>query len=221
MDAEHLFKPHDLLWAVDASSFTSEEALPAWSSSEWLRYAPAVIRRERVADPDCLPVGLRGVTRDQRHKAYLRRDCVARWVSPEMLSQAVALDHTRSLARFAAIDTLIDIAPMLDALPLAWGPTGSVGFTLASGIVVLGPDSDLDLLVRAPRALDAGTINVLCAMETHASCRLDIQIDTGHGAFSFAEWVQGRRSVLLKTDAGPLLTHAPWSVGAGAIGRPK
>ncbi len=220
MDAQRHFQPHDLLWAVDAVSFTSQDTFPDWSSSEWLSSAPAVVRREKVVDRDYLPVGLRGVTREQRHKAYLRWQGVARWVTPEMLSQAAVLEHARSLVRFAAIDTLLTIAPRLDALHLAWGPTGSVGFTLASGIVVLRAASDLDLLVRAPDMLDSHTIKALCAMESHASCRLDIQIDTGHGAFSVAEWARGERRVLLKTDTGPLLTHAPWSVGAAQGGSP-
>lgn len=211
MDAQPSFRPHDLLWAVDASAFASEEALPDWSSGEWVRIAPVVIRREKVADAGYLPVGLRGATREQRHKTYLRRDRVERWATPEMLSRAAALLRARCLARFAAIDTLIDIAPLLDAMHLAWGPTGGVGFTLASGIVVLHPGSDLDLVVRAPEVLDADTVKALCDIERHASCRLDIQIDTGHGAFSIAEWARGKQRVLLKTDAGPVLTHAPWS----------
>jgi len=220
MHPKRFFNPHDLLWGRDATSLTSEEDLPDWASSDWLRSAPTVVRREKVTDLDYIPVGLRGATREQRHMTYLRRDRVVRWVTPEMLSQAAILDNALRFGQFAAIDTLLKIARRLDALNLAWGPTGSVGFTLASGILAMRPSSDLDLVVRAPEMLDACTVKALCAMDSLASCRLDIQIDTGHGAFSIAEWAQGKRRVLLKTDSGPLLTRAPWCDGKRVTERP-
>ncbi len=209
------FNPHDLLWAVDAASFSCTGDLPDWASSAWLAKVPAVVRREKIAALDCIPVGLRGTAREQRHGAYLRRDRMARRVTPEMLAQTGILDGARRFGRFDAIDTLLRIAPRLDALNLAWGPTGSVGFALASGISVIRSTSDLDLVVRAPVMPDAGTIKALRALDSHASCRLDIQIDTGRGAFSVAEWFQGKRRILLKTDSGPLLTDSPWGEQAG------
>jgi len=211
------FNAHDLLWVADPASYSSESDMPAWATGAWLSKAPAVVRRDKRTDPDCIPVGMRGATREQRHKAHLRRGSVARWATPEMLTQAAVLDDARRLAQFAAIDALLKIAPVLDALQLAWGPTGSVGFTLASGIVVLRPTSDLDLVIRAPQALERGMIDALCAMHAHAHCRLDMQIDTGHGAFSLAEWAQGRRQVLLKTDSGPVLTDTPWDEPARPV----
>jgi len=54
-------------------------------------------------------------------------------------------------------------------------------------------------------------IALLNALQSSSLCRIDIQIDTGNGGFSFAEWVARRKTVLLKTGIGPVLTANPWN----------
>jgi len=207
------FSPHDLLWMADRHGLTDDGALPSWASADWLICAPAVVRREKVFDPHRIPVGLRGKTRSQRFKSYLDRVAVARCIKPEMLVPHVVRDPGFYAGKFAAVDMLLKLIPVLDAIGLRWGPTGGVGFALASRLSVLRPDSDLDLVVRAFHPLDAEVTKTLQAASLSAACRLDIQIDTGHGAFSLAEWAVGRRRVLLKTDVGPFLTDDPWNQG--------
>ena len=86
-----------------------------------------------------------------------------------------------------------------------------MGFALASGLSVLRLDSDLDLLLRVAQPPDAAQRDALRAIAAKVTdCRLDLQIDTGHGGFAYAEWAAGRGKVLLKTDRGPLLTATPW-----------
>lgn len=204
-------RPHDLLWVADAAGLCSDCPLPSWATADWLAGAPLVVRRERVGDPDCIPVGLRGQTRSQRHKAYLSRQAVAQCVSPELLVASQAWLKPHRLGRFPALEALASLAPSLAASGLPWGPTGSVGFALASGLPVLRAESDLDLVVRAFKPLTAEQTALLLALRSSAICRIDLQIETGHGAFSLAEWANGHRRVLLKTDLGPFLTTDPWS----------
>jgi phosphoribosyl-dephospho-CoA transferase len=201
--------PHDLLWVADAAAISAAKPLPDWATDEWLQRAPVVVRREN-AGPGRIPVGLRGATRSERFKAYLAPHAVLRRVSPEDLAAGRPWqDHAGDIAVMAALAVL---APTLDATGLAWGPTGGVGFALASGLPVLRRDSDLDLVLRAPAPLTTDQCEMLLPLRFFASCRLDLQIDTGHGAFAFAEWISGHRRILLKTDAGPLLTDDPWSM---------
>lgn len=207
------FRPHDLLWVTDTSALTAADPLPPWAAADWLACAPVVMRREKVVEAGSLPVGLRGKTRSQRCKAYLARDAVARCVTPEMLARDHVDGSETTLGDFAALAALRTLAPLLDATGLSWGPTGGVGFALASGLPVLRPDSDLDLVVRAFAPLGADVTKALRAMSLAITCRLDMQIETGHGAFSFAEWVMGHRRVLLKTEIGPFLTDDPWNQG--------
>lgn len=201
----HGYRAHDLLWL---KAMPAGAALPAWASSAWLLQAPLVVRRA-ATEPGRLPVGLRGPARSERHACEIDMDQVLRRVTPEMLSARVAaMPPDATLAALAALRT---VAPLLDATGWAWGPTGGVGFALASGLPVLRADSDLDLVLRLPAPPDAAQTQALRDIAAAVTnCRLDLQIDTGHGGFAYAEWAAGRSKILLKTDRGPLLTATPW-----------
>lgn len=204
----HGYRAHDLLW-LDATP--AGEALPAWATAAWLRQAPLVVRRATTA-PGRLPVGLRGPARSERHACEIDVDQVLRRVTPEMLSARVAA-MPPDATQYAALAALRTVAPLLDATGWAWGPTGGVGFALASGLPVLRADSDLDLVLRLDAPPDAAQTEALRAIAAAVTaCRLDLQIDTGHGGFAYAEWAAGRSSILLKTDRGPLLTATPWEL---------
>jgi phosphoribosyl-dephospho-CoA transferase len=136
---------------------------------------------------------------------------VARRVTPQDLARDALADQGRiAAAGLPCLTALLDLAPRLHDLGLDWGPTGGAGFWLASGLPVLRPSSDLDLLVRAPLPLAPDTLAALCALQPGAACRVDIQVDTGHGGFALNEYARGGR-VLLKTDRGPLLVADPWA----------
>lgn len=211
MDAPDLgacyFRPHDLLFLRVPDRFDAGGPWPEWLDARWLRDAPLVMRRE-AAPGSLVPVGARGAHRNQRCKGYVQAAAVARCVTPEMLARVAVpvSDLPNGLPAFAALAAL---APRLDALGLAWGPAGGAGFQLASGLSVLRPDSDLDLLVRAPAPLTARVIDRLAALQDSAPCRVDIQVDTGQGGFALAEHARGGR-VLLKTAQGPMLVADPW-----------
>jgi phosphoribosyl-dephospho-CoA transferase len=229
------WRPHDLLFARARDGFTAAGARLDWlDDGDWAARAPLVVRRALV-DPGVgtgthggrIPVGARGALRNQRCAGYLAADAVARRVTPERLAAAVidapALDLRAAADRLPAIAALLALAPRLQALVrdwgLAWGPAGGAGFWLASGLPVLRPDSDLDLLVRAPQPPAASVVEALAALQDGAACRIDIQIDTGHGGFAFNEYVRETRRggrVMLKTAAGPLLVADPWQVRAAA-----
>lgn len=206
--------PHDLLWVASWNALVTHEPLPDWATTGRLAHAPVVVRREQVSDPALIAVGLRGQTRSQRMGAYLHHAAVLRVVRPETLVRNAAWQDRLPLQRFPAVAALDELAPFLDSTGLCWGPTGSIGFTLATGLPVLHADSDLDLVVRAPAPLTPAQAAVLQALIRRSPCRVDMQIDTGRGAFSFAEWANGNGRVLLKTDTGPLLTGDPWTAGA-------
>ena len=208
-----VYAAHDLLWVADADALAVAAPLPPWATADWLTSAPVVVRREMATDGGVIPVGLRGTARNERHKAYLARTAVMRCVKPEMLARIAGKNSAMETANVAAFCALRTLASSLDATGLMWGPTGGVGFALASGLQVLRADSDLDLVVRAGRPLTDRETDALRAMSSFVTCRLDMQIDTGHGAFSLAEWTAGHRRVLLKTDLGPFLTDDPWNLG--------
>ncbi|MCA1859343.1 malonate decarboxylase holo-ACP synthase [Janthinobacterium sp. HSC-3S05] len=201
MDA---WRAHDLLWL---DGLPDGACLPAWLDSAWLQAAPLVVRRASCASGR-IPVGLRGMLRSERHACEVDAAAVVRRVTPEMLAHA-----PEPAFACAALDALRQVAPLLDATGWAWGPTGGVGFALASSLPVLRADSDLDLVLRIAAPPDADQAEALRAIAaTVTACRLDLQIDTGSGGFAYAEWAAGRAKVLLKTDHGPVLTATPWEL---------
>jgi phosphoribosyl-dephospho-CoA transferase len=212
-------RPHDLLFLQRAEDFEACacNARPEWLDAAWLAQAPVVVRRA-VAVSGRVPVGARGMQRNQRCAGQVPLTGVARRVTPQDLARAVRQDPDRLAADAAilpCIAALLALAPRLQDVGLSWGPAGGVGFWLATRLPVLRLSSDLDLLVRAPRALAPAQLAALCALQAHPGCRVDIQIDTGLGGFALMEYARGGK-VMLKTDAGPLLVSDPWHLTEAA-----
>ncbi len=204
-----MHRPHDLLWLADVASLVSADPLPAWATPAWLAAAPVVVRRAMV-DAGQLPVGLRGMTRHERCAAHLPASQVLRAMAPEAVLDAWLQRGSENRRSLPCLQTLAALAPALSALPLAWGVTGSVGFTLASGIDVLREDSDLDLLVRAPSSADAAVLREIAGMLRGHPARVDLQVETPAGAFALLEWLRTGGPVLLKTSLGPALSDDAW-----------
>jgi phosphoribosyl-dephospho-CoA transferase len=177
--------------------------------------------RRALAPAGQVPVGVRGLQRNQRCAGQIRVPDLACCVTPEMLARCVLEDYAEqagiagNVPGFPCIAALLGLAPRLQALGLDWGPVGGAGFWLASGLPVLRPTSDLDLLVRAPEPLPPATVAGLVALQRHAPCRIDVQVDTGSGGFALMEYARGGR-LMLKTDHGPRLVSDPWAVCEGA-----
>ena len=230
--AEH--RPHDLLWVDAAAALIAVDVLPVWATVEWLSVAPVVVRRAPITASGAVPVGLRGATRSERCAAHVAADRIVRVMTPEAIARRVASHPLVRSSPLPCLRALARIAPGLDRSALAWGVTGSVGFTLASGFDVLRESSDLDLLVRAPDRRDGESLRAVAAVlrdacssdevradrqadvrpdrpiDMQADVRIDVQVETPRGAFALKEWLRTGGAVLLKTAAGPLLCDDPW-----------
>jgi phosphoribosyl-dephospho-CoA transferase len=208
-------RPHDLLWLDRPEAFQPAGEPPAWLDGAWLARAPLVVRRA-AAPAGRVPVGARGLRRKERCAGHAQAGAVLRRVSPAMLAQSLPERVDPVAAALPCVAALLSLAPRLNALGVEWGPAGGTGFWLASGLPVLRPSSDLDLLVRAPTRLDPAIVAALCALREAARCRLDIQVDTGTGGFALAEYAGGARRTLLKTAHGPRLLADPWAQAEAA-----
>ena len=203
-------RPHDLLWLADGAEPMLDVPPPRWATPAWIAAAPAVVRRAAPAAEGLVAVGWRGAARSERCAGHVPAAQVARVVTPEALARDAAWRAAAGASALACLRALARLAPLLDAAPLAWGVTGGVGFTLASGIDVLRADSDLDLLLRAPLAFDAPSLHAVARLLAGAEIRIDVQVETPRGAFALAEWLRTGGAVLLKTAAGPQLVDDPW-----------
>lgn len=201
-------RPHDLLWLNGQPPWQQAPDLPDWLGTCWHAALPVVARREQSTDHR-IAVGIRGHLRSQRHAQWVEPAAICRLVSPEQL----AAEHSWRLhppyRQLPALQVLQQLQPWLDDLDAAWGITGSAGFELASGWPALGPDSDLDLLLRTPHRPSMTALRLLIGRTQKLGCRVDIQLETPAGGIALQEWLRGGK-VMVKTGSGPRLLNNPW-----------
>lgn len=193
-------RPHDLVWGMPPMALPA--AAPAWARQVLASAQPVVIRRAACAEGR-VAVGVRGQGREQRLAWDMPLALVNRHQSPESLRWP-ADEGLPALRALAAVSAL------LDATGLAWGPTGGVGYQLASGVQVVHANSDLDLLLRTPEPFDRVQARVLLAQLERAPARVDVQLETPFGAVALREWAGTARRVLLKASLGARLVLDPW-----------
>ena len=75
-------RPHDLVWLADRRAL--EGVTEAWVEEIWHPGLPVVVRRD-VNPNGRVPVGIRGLKREQRAAAWVAPEHVIRVVSPEEL----------------------------------------------------------------------------------------------------------------------------------------
>ncbi|WP_434640877.1 malonate decarboxylase holo-ACP synthase [Klebsiella sp. I138] len=196
-------RPHDLLWLNNADALLTVQE--AWVARQWHPGLPVVVRRD-ANDSNDIPVGVRGMKREQRAAGWVKAESISRIVTPEALATRERLLHSPFVSQ-----PPVQAAILLTTFvwPWLWGITGSTGYALATEIPVLHADSDLDLVIRAPMPLTDDELRQWQAQVEKLPCRADTQIETPFGAFALNEWLREGR-VLLKTATGPALTATPW-----------
>lgn len=200
-------RPHDLL-RLKLGAMLLDVEVPAWVT-ESLTLAPfVVVRRGEIRDGR-IPVGVRGSTRAQRHPASLHGNDVAEVVTPEALAASGAwrAHSCRTLPAFAALN---HVAAAAAALNLIWGPGGSVGFELASGVPVVREESDLDVIVRPSTRHSHADLERFARVVDDSAVRIDIVVEAEQGAVALHEWLHSPQRVLIKTVSGPQLGAFHW-----------
>jgi phosphoribosyl-dephospho-CoA transferase len=200
---------HDLLQISDESGLVllEEQRCPSWVSDS-LGSVPFVVVRRAESIDRMIPIGVRGPSRDQRFAGYLRAESVLRRIRPEQL---LGMDHRLKRDRIIpALKAWDDVQQQLTNFFLTFGPTGSVGFELASGVSAVTATSDLDLLFRVPKQLPIAAARELVSFLRNRSCAVDAQLETPNGAISLAEYAEGRTPLLLRQNCGPILVEDPW-----------
>jgi phosphoribosyl-dephospho-CoA transferase len=201
-------RPHDMLRLAGGAGLRYEGVVPAWVPAALARAPWVVVRRARTPD-GLIPVGVRGRTRGERFAALLAVDAVTERVSPEDLAAARSWRHmprARSVRSLRALDAVDE---RFASFGLVWGPTGSVGFELATGVAAASAASDLDVVVRAPESWPLERAREVVEALTPLPARVDAQLDMPAGAVTLAEYARGGH-VLVRTPDGPRLTRDPW-----------
>ena len=202
-------RPHDLLRLAKDAELRHEGLVPGWMPAALAR-APWVVVRRALTPTALIPIGVRGNTRAERLAAFLDPTAVIARVTPEGLANVRAWRQTPATHSADDLLCVLDTAEELFASQgLVWGPTGSVGFELATGIATVGSTSDLDMVVRAPEPWSQESARGLADTLARLPMCVDVQLDTPAGAVALTEYARGGR-VLLRTPDGPKLVRDPW-----------
>ena len=190
-------RPHDLLRIASVAQLCREG--PAWLAPA-LREAPwVVVRRARCA-PGYVPVGIRGPDRSRRHAAVLDGGMISEVLSPPDL-----VERADRLPDLPVTNALRQAAALLTSTGVRWGPGGSVGFSLATGVSAVTASSDLDLILTVdgvpPLAMLADLREAFRKLPARVDCQLDLPI----GGVALDELLGPADRVLVRTADGPSL----------------
>jgi phosphoribosyl-dephospho-CoA transferase len=197
-----------MLRLVGGAELRYEGVVPAWMPASLARVPWVVVRRARTPD-GLIPVGVRGRARGERFAALLAMDAVAARVTPEGLAAARSWRHIPCGRQVGSLRVLDTVDELFISLGLVWGPTGSVGFELATGVAAASAASDLDVVVRAPELWPLERAREIAEALAPLPVRVDAQLDTPAGAVTLAEYARGGH-VLVRAPDGPRLTRDPW-----------
>ena len=205
-DAKH-YEAHDLLRLCDLPDARDR---PDWLPDAFARAPFAVVRRAQ-APAGFVAVGFRGTDRAQRYGTFVEHAAVEAVLSPEHLRDRAVAAQRRTLKAFAALHALVEDACLDER---AWGPTGSVGFELATMQPTATGSSDLDIVIRTPAPLSREDGLALrervTRIERSIGVRIDAQLETPAGAIALSEWASGKQRVMARAAHGPSLIADPW-----------
>jgi phosphoribosyl-dephospho-CoA transferase len=198
---------HDLLRIRPNSVCLPSAPEPVWVKGSLHCWPWVVVRRDRAFE-GYMPVGVRGAVRSERWACQVPEESIEDIVRPQDLLGLT----TKYVPRTPALVALQQLREKWIDLMLPWGPTGSVGFELASGRSVTTEASDLDIAIQASIPIAHEDARCLCDRAAGLKAKIDIRVETPQCAFSLAEYAQSScgRIVLRYPDAARL-GDDPWS----------
>jgi phosphoribosyl-dephospho-CoA transferase len=203
---------HDLILLRTESAVISTQGDPACPYLNPNQRPWVVVRRDRISG-GLIPVGVRGSQRHERFAGFTTLGEVMEARRPDQLRVQLAEDSCQALQAFR---TLSYLESHLVGLDITWGPGGSVGYELASGIPAVRADSDLDFVLFAPRKLEITEAQDLWRMISSAPGKVDALVETPFCGFSLEEFVTtSSHKILLRTSDGRILGSDPWNLSNG------
>jgi phosphoribosyl-dephospho-CoA transferase len=206
---------HDLIRLRKPIALAVDAPVPAWVEPALERTPWVVVRRGYVRD-GMMPVGVRGLARQQRFAAVLAVAEIADRLSPEDLTDSRYVIERKRKDTAPALAALARVAPILASRGHRWGPGGSVGFEIATGVASATSSSDLDLILRQDHRLGPDEAIDLRAVlaEAAAPARVDVLLETPRGGVSLADLAAMPARLLVRTPDGPRLSADPWMADA-------
>lgn len=200
-------EPHDLL-RINSTDDLSGDNLPDWAKTIFPRSLTVVVRRSPVLNSQ-IPVGIRGIKREQRFATYIEAEVIQKIITPFDLVKQRAWNGLSERRRILpAIEALPKVAGVLHGYD--WGISGSVGFELATQTESAKVTSDLDLVWKPKQVISKEAAQDLLKKLNQFKVHADLQVIQGTTGFSLEEYANSRSTILLKTLNDPILVRDPW-----------
>jgi phosphoribosyl-dephospho-CoA transferase len=201
-------RTHDLL-EIDAKRFLSCHAFAAEWVVERLEKTPFVVVRRGLATEQTIPVGVRGVDRNQRWAAACPLKLVRNiLLPPQLLERPVPKSREDAIPAFRALNLMKE---RWKDIVCSWGPGGSVGFELAAGEHIAKPESDLDLVIYAAGRITREMAKFLYTQTLNLTASVDVRVEAPLCGFSLKEFAwRTPGKILLRTPSGITLGTDPW-----------
>lgn len=176
-----------------------------------IKLAPYVVIRRAPIIKNKIPVGIRGNDRSKRVAAEVLCENIIKIITPEELSQKKLWRENKHIRGTKMFQVLEEVDKILGSYNIAWGPTGSAGFELSTGIETITDTSDLDIIARAPEILPMDIAKNIVKELSELPIKTDVQIEVPNGSISLEEYARYNKSLMLRTINGPRLVKNPWS----------
>ncbi len=168
---------HDIVKFSSINQLIGLTTIPIWVAHSQAATCYGVVRRAPITN-QLVPIGLRGSARHERYGAKIQKQYILEIIAPDSLIEP--LDNFKN-KRFYSL--LNDIRHKFNPYKINGGPTGSVGFELATGIHVTSITSDLDLLIHM-EVIDEVLLHEIGNLLADSRIIIDPQIEIpGIGAF--------------------------------------
>ncbi|MDQ1410013.1 MAG: phosphoribosyl-dephospho-CoA transferase [Acidobacteriaceae bacterium] len=199
-------RAHDLLWIADDAKLFPEPQ-PTWVHDALKRMAVVVVRRAE-APPGFAAVGIRSASRELRFAALVKLTDVRNVRTPESLASERGWRENLAGLPARLQEALALFAELGNREKFVWGPVGSVGYQLATGLSVTTSQSDVDVLIRCEVPPDRLMLSAVRDIGKKSLARFDVILEGPPGAVALEELHS--RDVLLKTSRGPRIAAFIW-----------
>lgn len=189
---------HDIVKFSNIECLEKIIPFPDWvhSTASSLQYG--VVRRMPITNQK-VPIGLRGVTRDQRFGTFIHENNIIEVIKPTSLVSRI--DQFQGQNYYYSLER---IREEFNKLKVSWGPTGSVGFELATSIMVTSPNSDIDLSIYLDK-IENDILKEVGDFIVTLNQRIDVQIEVPMlGAVLLQDYLNNKETgFIVRTQYGP------------------
>lgn len=193
-------KVHDIVKFNNLDQLETISTIPDWVYDAQSAANYGVVRRMPISN-QIIPIGLRGNSREQRFGTFIHENHIVEIITPNALVERI--DKFDNKFYYPILKRIRD---QFQQFNFIWGPTGSIGFELATSINVTSINSDIDLLIYI-ESLEEPLLEEVGECLSGFSRPIDIQVEVPNvGAFLLKDYLNHKdHGFIVRTAFGPQL----------------